>query len=61
MVQSTESNRHGAPHTLTDKLAALCHEEAACLTRTPGNGKVKARIIDPKEKPRTAGARTAGG
>lgn len=65
MAQSTEPKKsngatHGAP-SLTDQLAALCQDENACLTRNPGSGEVIPRTVDPTEKPRTAGARTAGG
>lgn len=47
--------------SLPERLAHLCEDESNCLTRTPGKGEVKPRQVDPKEKPRTAGARTAGG
>lgn len=47
--------------SLPERIADLCHDEAACLMRTPGKGEVKPRTLDPNEKPRTAGARTAGG
>lgn len=47
--------------SLPGRLAALCEDEQACLTRSPGKGEVKPRQLDPSEKPRTTGARTAGG
>lgn len=46
---------------LPERIAALCQDESNCLTRMPGKGEVKPRQLDPNEKPRTAGARTAGG
>ncbi len=60
MAQSTDTNQIIST-CLTDWLASLCHDESTHLTRAPGKGEVKARIVDPSEKPRTAGARTAGG
>lgn len=46
--------------SLPGRIAHLCHEEQASLMRSPGKGTVIPRTIDPSEKPRTAGARTAG-
>ena len=46
---------------LPERIAELCQDESNCLTRMPGKGEVKPRSLDPNEKPRTAGARTAGG
>jgi hypothetical protein len=45
---------------LPNRLASLCAEENASLTRPLGDGTVIPRQVDPNEKPRTAGARTAG-
>lgn len=52
---------NGADKRLPERIAALCQDEANCLTRMPGKGEVRPRALDPNEKPRTAGARTAGG
>lgn len=46
--------------SLPGRIASLCHEEQVSLTRTPGKGTVIPRSLDPNDKPRTAGARTAG-
>lgn len=51
----------GADKSLPERIADLCKDESNCLTRIPGKGEVKPRALDPNEKPRTAGARTAGG
>jgi hypothetical protein len=64
MGQSIDNKKANGTHaaaTLTDQLAALCQEETTCLSRNPGSGEVIPRTVDPNEKPRTAGARTAGG
>ena len=45
---------------LTERLTHFCASEAKGLTRPVGNGEVLMRDL-PQEKPRTAGARTAGG
>lgn len=50
-----------ADKRLPERIASLCQDESHCLTRVPGKGEVKPRSLDPNEKPRTAGARTAGG
>lgn len=42
------------------RIAELCTEEATSLTRPTGDGTVIPRQLDPNEKPRTTGARTAG-
>ncbi len=59
------SNNGTTPHlhrstTLPTHIAGLCAEESASLTRPTGDGSVIPRRLDPNEKPRTTGARTAG-
>lgn len=46
---------------LPERIAELCQDESTCLSRMPGKGTVITRVLDPNEKIRTAGARTAGG
>lgn len=46
--------------SLPGRIAGLCQEEKTSLMRTPGKGTVIPRTLDPGDKPRTAGARTAG-
>lgn len=48
------------PDRLPNRLAGLCENEAKSLSRPRSRATVIPRQIDPNEKPRTTGARTAG-
>lgn len=57
----TPAQKVSGDKSLPERIAELCQDESSCLTRMPGKGEVRPRSLDPNEKPRTAGARTAGG
>lgn len=60
MAPANTNGKSSGATSLPARMAGLCAEENASLTRPPGDGSVIPRRLDPNEKPRTTGARTAG-